>query len=125
MEKVIEKAIEKTLFEKANEDIAKAVKATKIVAQEVKTGTSYFEGKSRLCKVLKTKKGITMEINVTLTKAVEEEFGLEKISAKTAYEKHLGTMKYMARFNDGKQINKLLKLMVAAFIQQNKKEIAK
>ena len=111
----------KTLFEVTNEEIVKVTKGTKIVPQEAKTGISYFQGKNRLCKVLNTKKGISMEVNITLSKEIEKEFGLERISAATAYKKHLGTMKYMVRLNDEKSLPKLLKLMVAEFIKVNTK----
>lgn len=116
--KEVKKAV-KDLYKLTNDSVAKAIKGTKIIAQEISTGTSYFQGKNRLCKVLKTKRGISLEINVILPKEIEEEFLLEKISAATAYKKHLGTMKYMAKLNDEKSLPKLLKSMVEEFKKLN------
>lgn len=109
----------KDLYKFTNDSVAKVIKGTKIIAQEISTGTSYFQGKNRLCKVLKTKRGISLEINVILPKEVETEFTLEKISAAVAYRKHLGTMKYMAKLNDEKVLPKLLKSMVEEFKKLN------
>lgn len=109
------KEVVKDLYKLTNDSVAKAIKGTKIVGKEISTGTSYFQGKTRLCKVLKTKRGISLEINVLLPKEIEEEFFLEKISAATAYKKHLGTMKYHAKLNDEKALPKLIKSMVEEF----------
>lgn len=112
-------ANQKSNYEIANEAVLKLLKGTKIIGQEISTGTSYFEGKNRLLKILNTKRGISLEVNVVLPKEVEIEFNLEKISAATAYKKHLGTMKYMVKLNDDKQLPKLLKSVVEEFKKSN------
>lgn len=106
---------QKTPFETAVENVTAAIKGTKLVQQENSTGTSFFEGKKRLCKILKSKKSLSIEINVILDAETEKEYSLTRISAKVAHEKHLGTMKYMARIPDVKMLPKLLKTMVVAF----------
>ena len=105
----------KSNYEIANENVRTSIKETKIVESEISTGTSFFEGKKRLCKVLKSKKSLAIEINVTLDKATELKFGLTKISYATAKAKHLGTMKYLANLTDTKEMAILVKAMVAAF----------
>lgn len=112
-------ANQKTNYEIANEVVAKNIKGTKIVANEISTGTSYFQGKNRLLKVLNTKKGITLEVNVVLPEEIEKEYNLEKISAAVAYKKHLGTMKYSIKLNDDKTLNKLIKATVEEFKKAN------
>lgn len=105
----------KSTYEIAVEEIQKATKGTKIAECEVATGISFFEGKKRLCKVLKSKKSIAMEINVNLDKATEEKFNLNKISPAMAHQKHLGTMKYMANIAEPKDAAILIKAMVTSF----------
>ncbi len=105
----------KTAVETALDATRTAIKGTKIVEQEGSTGISFFEGKKRLAKILKSKNSLSIEINVTLDTETEKEYGLTKISAKVAHEKHLGTMKYMAKIPDAKLVPKLLKIMVDAF----------
>jgi hypothetical protein len=110
--------VQKSNFEMAVEMVTKLVKGSKIVAQESKTGISYFEGKKRLVKVLKTKRGLTLEINVSLPKALEQGEGMVKISAAMAHKKHLGTMKYLYKAQDTKALGPILK----AAMDQFKKE---
>jgi hypothetical protein len=105
----------KSIYEIAVETITAATKDTKIVATEVSTGTSFFEGKKRLCKVLQTKKAIAIEINVVLDKETEKKFNLNRISLATAREKHMGTMKYMANIPDAKALPGFIKVLVASF----------
>ena len=106
---------QKSNYEIANENVRTSIKGTKIVESEISTGTSFFEGKKRLCKVLKSKKSLAIEVNVTLDKATEEKFGLTKISYATAKAKHLGTMKYLVNLTETKDMVILVKAMVTAF----------
>ncbi len=108
-------ATQKTNVEQAIEIVRAAIKGTKIVDSEVSTGYSFFEGKKRLVKILKSKGAVSIEINVALDKATEEKFGLNKISRKTAHEKHLGTMQYMAKIGEIKTLPELMKAAVEAF----------
>ncbi len=107
--------MEKSKFEIALANTKTAIKGTKIVEQENSTGISFFEGKKRLCKILKSKNSLSIEINVTLDAETETKFNLTRITAKVAHQKHLGTMKYMARIGDPKELPELLKSMVASF----------
>lgn len=106
---------QKTNFEITVEEVRKAVTGSKIVEQAGNTGTSWFQGKKRLVKVLNSKRGLTIEINVTLPKALEELDGMKKISAVEAHKKHLGTMKYMYKAPDTKQVSKIIKAAVTQF----------
>ena len=113
--------VEKSNYEVATEMVFKAIKTgTKIVGNEISTGTSFFQGKRRLCKVMKGKRGLTLEINVNLPEEVEKEYSLEIISPAVAKAKHLGTMKYRARLVDMKLLNKLVKAMVDSFKEESK-----
>ena len=105
----------KSTYEIAIEAVTTASKTTKIVSSEISTGTSFFEGKKRLCKVLKSKKSIAIEINVVLDKATETKYNLNRISLATARSKHLGTMKYMANIPNVNDIAALVKAMVTSF----------
>lgn len=82
----------KTEFEKSVEVVTSLAK--EFEARSANTGISYFKGKNRLCKVLNSKKGVRIEVNVTVPKAVEAKFKMEPISIETAKKKHLGSMKY-------------------------------
>lgn len=96
--------------------IRKAIKsapALKLVEAENNTGFSYFMGKKRLCKLLKTKRGVTLEVNVKLT--LKDIPGLETISAAVAHKKHLGTMKHLYRASDHKQVEVLIKDALKVF----------
>ena len=80
------------------------------------SGVSYFKGKNRLCKILKTKKGISLEINVTVPKATENKFKLEALTEKEAKEKHLGTMKYkVTRMDDTKALKEIVTELLKAY----------
>lgn len=93
----------------------------KLQESEAKTGFSYFAGKKRLCKVLKTKRGVRLEINVTLDKTTEDKIlGLEKISAAMAHKKHLGTMKYMYRAGDHKEVKAIITAALKTFATEAK-----
>ncbi len=89
-------------------DLVSAAPELKITESESKTGYSFFSGKSRLCKVLKTKRGVTVELNVELPKKFAEMDGMETISAAKAKAKHLGTMKHYYRAADDKQIKVII-----------------
>ena len=116
-----QKLPEKTEFEKSLEIIRNLIakqKDLKLMEQEAKTGYSFFSGKNRLCKILKSKRGITLEINTKLPEKFKEIPELESISAAVAYKKHLGTMKYLYRGQD----SKLVKELITAAIEQMKSE---
>jgi hypothetical protein len=97
----------------------------KIVPSESKTGWSFFSGKKRLCKLLKTKRGVTLEINVSLPEQFKTMADMENISATVAFKKHLGTMKHLYRANDAKQIQVIMAEAVAIFKKEIEAEKAK
>ncbi len=108
-------------YELAVDLLNKKIEGTKIVGNEISTGFSYFEGKRRLTKILKSKKFITLEINVNLPAAVEKIFGLEKISKNSAKSKHLGSMVYFVNLNDTKLLDKLLTEILKSFTTEGEK----
>lgn len=89
-----EKTIQEVVLAEVRKQIGKDGKIREISGN---TGISFFEGKKRLCKLLNTKKGMTLEVNVNLPKSVEKKFILTKITYAEAHKKHLGTMKYYVR----------------------------
>lgn len=113
--------------EKAKKIIMEAIKATKdasIVESGSTTGFSYFKGKKRLCKLLKTKRGVALEINVQLPETVSKLAGMDTISKGQATKKHLGTMKHMYRSGDAKEVLKIIQAALKVFITETK-EVAK
>jgi hypothetical protein len=106
-----QKTVELMESEKALQIIRKEVgkfKNLNLVEVGAATGFSYFAGKKRLCKILKTKRGVTLEINVKLSGEVKDLPGMETISVQQAHKKHLGTMKHYYRSTDAKQIQKII-----------------
>lgn len=80
------------------------------------TGTSYFKGKERLCKVLNSKKGIRIEVNVFVPKAVEDKFKMVRLEEGVAKKKHLGTMKYpVIALDDTGSLKELVGHLVKSF----------
>lgn len=80
----------------------------KLIENESKTGFSYFAGKKRLCKLLKTKRGVRLEINVELPKKFAEMPEMENISKEMAHRKHLGTMRHLYRGSDSRHIKAIM-----------------
>lgn len=86
-----------------------------VVPSEGQTGTSFFHGKQRLCKVLKTKRGLRIEINVPLPKEIASLEALQEIEKETAYNKHYGTVRHIYRGDDLKEINMIMMAAVEEF----------
>lgn len=102
----------------------------KIIENESKTGFSYFAGKKRLCKLLKSKRGIRLELNVKLPKKFSDLPEMDNISKDLAHRKHLGTMKHLYRSSDDKQINAIMVEAIKAFkaemvVTEEKQVVAK
>lgn len=117
-----------TTVKKENVNVLEAEKALKeirglvskekdlnLVENETSTGFSYFAGKKRLCKLLKTKKGVRLEINVKLPKELSGLDGMESISLAFAKKKHLGTMKHLYKSQDTKLIPKIMVEAIKVF----------
>lgn len=100
--------IRKILSQKQFEDL-------QVVENEAKTGISFFQGKDRLCKVIKSKRGLTIEINVLLPDTLHDIPGLTHISKEEAYRKHLGTMRHIYKGADTKDIKKIMSAAVKVF----------
>lgn len=106
----------KTEFELGVEVVTKLAASLEIKPREAGSGVSYFKGKNRLCKINKTKKGIKLELNVEVPKAIENKFKMEKLTEKEAKDKHLGTMKYRAfSLQDTKELTEVIKAALAAY----------
>lgn len=117
----------KLAYEVVNEFVGNKIgKSSKIVMNESKTGYSYFQGKNRLLKVLKSKKSVKVEINVQLDKeflkSVESNTDVivTDISVDLAKKKHLGTMKHILQTNNTKDIEKYILETIKVFKELNK-----
>lgn len=106
--------IRKIIGQKQFEDL-------KLVENEAKTGISFFQGKDRLCKVIKSKRGLSIEINVSLPEEIASLTGLTTISKNEAHKKHLGTMRHIYRGTDSKEVKKIISAAVKVF-QLNMKQ---
>ena len=105
-------------FEKALNEIESHVQINenlKIRKQDNASGNSFFSGKDRLCKLLKTKRGISLEINVTLPKELQDLPGMEHISIAIAHAKHLGTMKHHYRSSDSNSVKTIINAIIEIF----------
>jgi hypothetical protein len=122
--------MEKLVWEKAVEIVKGLVVETKFIPQENKTGITFFEGKQRLVKIVKTKKNLKLEINLEMTKSLENKLEkgngiLQKISPALAHEKHLGTMKYLFTDNSEKDVKEIVTNLLKGYQTENKKQEAK
>jgi hypothetical protein len=100
-----------------NKILQEEVKNTKIQITKNSTGVSYFQGRKRLVKVLFTKKGISLEINVILPAPIVKQFNLQEIPYQIAKQKHLGTMKYHFK-QEMVMEEKIYKLLIKSIIKQ-------
>lgn len=107
-EKQVNTALESEKAALVIRDLVSKAPALKLVERESKTGFSYFAGKKRLCKLLKTKKGVRLELNVTLPKKFSDMPEVDNISLAQARDKHLGTMKHLYRGSDTRHIKSIM-----------------
>jgi hypothetical protein len=117
-------------YEKASKIISREILINpdlKIVETSNASGNSYFSGKTRLFKLIKSKRGVSLEINVQLPKDLCKDLpGMEDISIATAHAKHLGTMKHHYRSSDSKEIERIIHAIIVEFKRNiTKKEEAK
>lgn len=95
----------------------------KIVETDNASGTSYFSGRTRLFKLVKSKRIISLEINVQLSKEFCKEItGMDDISKSTAHLKHMGTMKHHYRSTDSKEIARIISNIITEFKAINTKK---
>lgn len=116
---------EKLLHELAFDEIKaiisqKQYKDLKLVEQKQATGVSFFQGKDRLCKIVKSKRGLTIEINVQLPEELTSLMNVTSITREEAYKKRLGTMKHIYKGSDLKEVKKIMTTAVKIF-QHNMK----
>ena len=96
-------------------------KDLKIIENEASTGYSFFAGKKRLCKLLKTKRGISLELNVKLPASFSKDLeGMETISAAVAHKKHLGTMKHLYKSGTDTKVKEIMEQALQVFAQELK-----
>jgi hypothetical protein len=81
------------------------------------TGTSFFQGNDRLCKVLKTKRGLRIEINVDLPEELISLPGMVTIDAAEAYSKHYGTVRHIYKGESLQDIKSVMTEAVRIFKQ--------
>lgn len=136
---VIVEVVPEVKVEVKQDNVLEYDKATKIIANEIHinpelkivgtenaSGNSYFSGKTRLFKLIKSKRGISLEINVSLSKEFcKEVTGMEDISIATAHQKHLGTMKHHYRSSDSKELTKIVHAILVSFKANNASKEAK
>jgi hypothetical protein len=120
--------MEKVVHEIALEEIRvilkqKEFKGLKVVENNSKTGVSFFQGKNRLCKVLKTKRGLSIEINVSLPETLKKLDGMQTIPADVAHKKHLGTMKHMFHGIDASKVKLIMSEAIKEFQKMMSQEI--
>lgn len=105
---------QKTEVEKGLEVISGLVKDFE--QRKAETGFSYFKGKNRLCKVLNSKKGIRLELNVLVPEALEKKHIMTRITKEVAKAKHLGTMKYsVIALQDAGALKEVIEAALVAF----------
>lgn len=114
--------MEKLQFEIATEVVTEMVKGSNFIPQQNKTGVTFMAGKQRLVKIVNTKKGLKLEINLPLTKATEAKLNkagiLDIISPAMAHQKHLGTMKYLYKGTDTTDLALIIKDCMKAYEKQ-------
>lgn len=90
-------------------EIKTLIKGTKITERENKTGSSFFDGSKRFCKVVKTgKEAVYLELNVKLPEKYKKLDGMETFSPQEASKKHLGTLVHIFRGKDEKVIKEVI-----------------
>lgn len=124
-EQVVSQTPESEKALKVIRDLVGKAKDLKLMEQEAKTGFSYFAGKKRLCKLLKTKRGVTLELNVKLSDKLSKLPEMENISVAQAHKKHLGTMKHLFRAADSKLVKDVITEALAVFAKEMAEEKAK
>jgi hypothetical protein len=95
----------------------------KIVETDNSSGFSYFSGRQRLFKLLRSKRGVSLEINIQLEKEFTKEFPeMEDISIAKAKAKHMGTMKHHYKASDVSKLSKILDKIILTFEDSIKTE---
>jgi hypothetical protein len=111
--------MEKLVFEVGVEMVSGLVEGTKFIPQENKTGVTFMAGKQRLVKIVNTKKGLKLEINLELSKNLENKLNesgeLMIISKAMAHQKHLGTMKYLYKSIDTTNLEIAIKDLLKSY----------
>lgn len=111
------------LYEATLRQIKELTRGAQIKERQNTTGSSFFEGSKRFCKLVKTDKGgAFLEINVLLPKEMQDLPGMTTFSKVEASRKHLGTMRHAFRTSDEKDIAQVLKEAWRIFREEVAKE---
>ena len=110
------------IWESAVKKVEKLVEGTMFIPQQNTTGVTFFEGKQRLVKIVKTKKGLKMEINLEMSKTLvnkyEKDLKLTIITPAYAKQKHLGTMKYLFKDINEAEVEKIVSDLLKNYAKQ-------
>lgn len=114
-------------FDSTVKEIRGLVKGSKVTEKQIKTGSSFFEGSDRFCKLVKTADDlIYLELNVKLDNKV-----LDKILAKSDYktysrieaaQKHLGSLHHIVKSRAIDEIKTVLNLAWKEFRSSHDKK---
>lgn len=122
MAKKIKKEIEETKthinqeFDKTLKTIRSMVLKNKGFAEnQLRTGYSYFKGNIRLMKLVYSPDEIILEINTDLDEDLANIEGMKRVSREEAYNKHMGTIKYLYSTKTSKHIKDIVKSALKHF----------
>jgi predicted nucleotidyltransferase component of viral defense system len=100
------------LYVKTLAEIRKMIPANKFQEKENKSGVTFFgESKTRLMKMVETKKGLRIEFNVPVSKVT----GLTVLSEEEAKAKHMGTCRWIYSGNNMDDVKKLVQEAIQKF----------
>lgn len=115
------------IFEKTLDEIRGLVKDTNCKERVNRTGSSFFEGSKRFCKLIKSGKDLVqLELNVKLPESFTKgRSDIITYSRAEAARKHLGTMVHLIRTKDEELIASALKTSWKIFRDEIAQEAAK
>jgi hypothetical protein len=100
------------LYHKTLSEIRKLIPQGKFMEKENKSGITFFgDNKTRLLKMVETKKGLRIEFNVPVPKVD----GLQTLSEEDAKEKHMGTCRWIYTGDNVEDVKKLVKEALTGF----------
>ena len=103
-------------------DIRNLVKDSKTLERQIQTGSSFFEGSTRFCKLVKTSDDLVyLELNVKIPN-ISDHPDIKSFSKVEASKKHLGTMTHLVRTRDMKLVSKILPMAWKTFRAQQEKQ---
>lgn len=117
------KEVQKTKgFDLLIKEIRSLTKDSKTLERQITTGSSFFEGSTRFCKLVKTSDDlIYLELNVKVPNLPEHP-DIKTFTRVEASKKHLGTMTHLVRTRDKDMAIKVLKMAWKTFREQQDKQ---